>query len=193
MQIEAWHASTTEPVAGTRLKRPAGVVLIVSTGPPKRLVPSLDGLDAAGVEQALRDAGFAPRIDEEASDEEPGTVVSVTPEPGTRVPLGSTIVVVVARRPEWQSESDVESTEDSGEQTVWIPTGSRLVIETTDTSPGHGGKVDVAWIGDETGATKLRGGESVVLVDPSDHDRTITVRVDVKGGTHWRLAVEAPG
>lgn len=192
-EIEAWHASTTDPEPGTRLERPAGVNLIVSTGPPKRLVPSLDGLDAAGVEEALRAAGFEPRIEEQASDEEPGAVVSVTPEPGTRIPLGSTVTVVVAREPEWQSESDVESTEDSGEQTVVIPAGSRLVIETIDTSPGHGGKLDVAWSGDENGVTRLRGGESAVLIDVSDRDRTVSVRVDVKGGTHWRLAVEAPG
>ena len=147
-EIEAWHATGTEPEPGTRLKRPAGVVLVVSTGPPKRLVPPLEGLDASGIEQTLRDAGFSPTVEEEASEDvDPGTVLSVTPAPGARIPLGSTVTILVAREPEWSSDSDVESTEDAGAQTVAIPAGARLVIETIDTSPGRGGKVDVGWSG----------------------------------------------
>ena len=121
-EIEAWHATATDPAAGTRVKRPARVTLVVSTGPPKRLVPSLDDLDAAQIEQALRDAGFEPKIEEQAADDvEPGTVISVTPEPGSRVPLGSTVTIVVAREPEWETVAQVESTEDADEQTIVIP------------------------------------------------------------------------
>ena len=40
------------------------------------------------------------------------------------------------------------------------------------------------------GETKLRAGESVVLSDVSDRKRVIVVEIDVKGATHWRLAVE---
>ena len=45
-EIEAWHALETDPATGTRVKRPARVQLVVSTGPPKRPVPALRGLDA---------------------------------------------------------------------------------------------------------------------------------------------------
>jgi hypothetical protein len=73
-----------------------------------------------------------------------------------------------------------------------IPAGGRLVLTTEDTSPLGlwGGKLDVSWSGDEDGRAKLRAGESVILADVSDHDRSVTVGVDVKGATHWRLAVE---
>jgi beta-lactam-binding protein with PASTA domain len=195
MEIEAWHATATGPAAGTRVKRPAHVTLVVSTGPPKRLVPPLEGLDATQIEQTLRDAGFAPTVEEQASDEvEPGTVISVTPSSGARIPLGSTVTIVVARETRWEAVSQLESTEDADDQAMLIPAGARLVLWTDDTSPvgNGGGKVEAAWSGDEEGSTKLRAGESAILADVADHDRTVAVDVDVKGGTHWRLAVEAP-
>jgi hypothetical protein len=102
------------------------------------------------------------------------------------------VTIVVAREPQWQAEAQIESTEDAGEQAVSVPADARLVMTTTDTSPegGGGGKVDVLWLGDETGATRLRAGEAAVLVDAADHDRNLVLRVDVKGAVHWRLAVE---
>ena len=176
-EIEAWHATATDPAAGTRVKRPARVTLVVSTGPPKRLVPSLDDLDAAQIEQALRDAGFEPKIEEQAADDvEPGTVISVTPEPGSRVPLGSTVTIVVAREPEWETIAQVESTEDAGEQAIVIPTDARLVLVTDGTSPfGDGdGKVDAEWSGDEEGlhrAGRGRGGSPRRRLRPRQDDR----------------------
>lgn len=193
-EIEAWHAIQTDPAAGERVKRPARVTLVVSTGPPKRIVPSVDGLDVPGIEEALRNAGFAPEVEEQASEEaQPGTVLSVTPEPGARIPLGSTVTIVVARALRWETLSQVESTEDADDQAIAVPAGARLVVTTDDTSPlgMFGGKVDVEWSGDEEGKTKLRAGEAIVLLDVSDHDRTVEVTVDVRGATHWRLAVEA--
>jgi len=192
-QIEAWHAVQTEPEAGTRVKRPAHVQLVVSTGPPKRLVPSVDGLEADAAAEALRTAGFSPAVEERAStDADPGTILRITPAPGSRSPLGSTVTILVAREPRWVTESQVESTEDAAGQSMSIPAGGRLVLTTEDTSPLGlwGGKLDVEWSGDEEGRTELRAGESVILADVSDHDRTVTVGIDVKGAAHWRLAVE---
>jgi serine/threonine-protein kinase len=192
-EIEAWHAVGTDPEEGSRVKRPAHVELVVSTGPPKRLVPSVAGLDAAAASEALREAGFAAAVEEKPeTDVEPGTILRVTPAPGSRSPLGSTVTIVVAREPRWETESQVESTEDAAGQTMSIPAGGRLVLTTEDTSPLGlwGGKLDVSWSGDEDGRAKLRAGESVILADVSDHDRSVTVGVDVKGATHWRLAVE---
>ena len=192
-EIEAWHAVQTDPEAGARVKRPAHVQLVVSTGPPKRLVPSVDGLDAEAAAEALRGAGFSPAVEEEADTSvDPGTILRVTPAPGARVPIGSNVTIVVAREPRWETESQIESTEDAAGQTMSIPADGRLVLTTEDTSPLGlwGGKLDVAWTGDEEGRTKLRAGESVILADVSDHDRTVTVGIDVKGATHWRLAVE---
>jgi eukaryotic-like serine/threonine-protein kinase len=191
-EIGAWHAVATEPDGGTRLKRPARLQLVVSTGPPKRPVPSLDGLDANAAADALRRAGFKPAVEERAdSSVEPGSILGVTPSPGARTPLGSTVTIVVAREPRWEAISTVEGTEDA-EQQVALPAGARLVLSTADTSPLGlwGGKVNVELSGDTDGSTEIDAGEVIVLADASEGDRTIGVSVDVDGPAHWTLAVE---
>jgi len=42
------------------------------------------------------------------------------------------------------------------------------------------------------GAVVVRSGETMVLADASDGDRTIAVAVDVHGSAHWTLSVEVP-
>jgi beta-lactam-binding protein with PASTA domain/predicted Ser/Thr protein kinase len=194
-EIEAWHALDTDPRAGTRLKRPVRIALVVSTGPPKRPVPSLDGLDGDAAASTLRDAGFSPVVEERPDTSvEPGTVLGVSPAAGTRTPLGSTITLTVAREPRWEPITRLEGTEDASPQPIDVPAGARLVLETADTSPLGlwGGKVAVALSGDTEGSTEIDAGQSIVLADASDGDRTIAVAVDVHGSAHWTLAVEAP-
>jgi eukaryotic-like serine/threonine-protein kinase len=191
-EIEAWHAVETDPAAGTSVKRPARVELLVSTGPPKRPVPKLDGLDAAAASEALRAAGFAPVVEERPDTSVPaGTILAVTPSPGARVPIGSTVTIAVARAPRWEAISKVEGTED-GEFEPFVTAGARLVLTTVDTSPLGlwGGKVRVELSGDVEGDAEVGAGETLVLSDASDGDRTIGVQVDVDGSVHWTVAVE---
>ena len=194
-EIDAWHAVATDPDPGTSVKRPAHVQLVVSTGPPKRLIPSLDGLDAGGTVAALKQAGFSPVVEERADTTvEPGTILGVTPAPGARVPLGSTITVVVARAPRWEAITRVEGTEDADPEAFVVPAGARLVLSTVDSSPLGlwGGDVKVELHGDSEGEAELDAGETVVLADASDGERTIGVEIDVDGSVHWALTVEAP-
>ena len=194
-QIEAWHALETDPATGTRVKRPARVQLVVSTGPPKRAVPALRGHDVSAASEALRDAGFTPVVEERPSaTSEPGALLAVRPAPGARIPLGSTVTLVVARAPRWEIVSRVEGTEDAEPAPFVVPRGARLVLTTVDTSPLGlwGGKVKVRVSGDSSGETEVDAGEWIVLADPSDGVRTIEVDVDVDGSAHWTLAVEVP-
>jgi serine/threonine-protein kinase len=192
-EIDGWHAVETDPTAGTRVKRPAHVELVVSTGPPKRLVPSIEGLAAGAAADALRRAGFSPVVEERPNARvEPGTLLRVTPSAGSRLAIGSTITVVVAREPRWEAISQVEGTEDAVPEPFSLPAGTRLVLSTTDTSPLGlwGGTVRVELSGDTEGSTEVDAGESIVLADASEGERTITVAVDVSGSAHWALAVE---
>ena len=195
MEIEAWHALETEPATGTSVKRPARVQLVVSTGPPKRPVPTLRGLDVNAASEALRDAGFTPVVEERPSaTSAPGALLAVRPRPGARIPLGSTVTLVVARAPRWEILSRVEGTEDAEPAPFVVPRGARLVLTTVDTSPLGlwGGKVRVRVAGDSSGEAEVAAGEWIVLADPSDGERTIEVEVDVDGSAHWTLAVEVP-
>jgi len=195
MEIDAWHAIGTSPKTGARLKRPARVHLVVSTGPPRRPVPALRGLDANEAANALRDAGFAAAVDERPSTTvEPGSLLAVRPRPGARIPLGSTVTLVAARAPHWEAVSHVEGTEDAEPQPFAVPAGARLVLRTVDTSPLglFGGSVRVQVSGDSEAETEIDAGDSIVLADPSEAARSITVGVDVDGSAHWTLAVEVP-
>ena len=192
-EIEAWHAVQTDPAEGTKIKRPAHVALLVSTGPPKRPVPSLDGLGAEDASKALEAAGFSPVVDARADTSVPaGTILRVVPAPGTRAPSGSTVTIVVAREPRWESSTSIDGTEDATPPPLVVPAGARLVLSTVDTSPLGlwGGKVDVELDGDAEGEAEVDAGGTLVLADVSDGDRTIEVSLDVDGSVHWTLAVE---
>jgi serine/threonine-protein kinase len=194
-EIEAWHAVETDPRAGKKLKRPARLTVFVSTGPPKVPVPSLQGLDADGAASALRKAGFSPVVDTQPETSvEPGTVLGVSPRPGTRTPLGSTVTIAIAREPRWEPVTRIEGTEDASPRAIDVPAGARLVLSTTDTSPLGlwGGQVAVELTGDSEGSTQIDAGQTIVLADASDSDRTITVAVDVHGSAHWTLSVQVP-
>jgi eukaryotic-like serine/threonine-protein kinase len=194
-EIEAWHAVETDPRAGKKLKRPVRLTLVVSTGPPKLPVPSVEGLDAGRAARALREAGFSPVVDERPETSvEPGTVLGVSPRPGTRTALGSTVTIAVAREPRWEPVTRLEGTEDAAPSPIEVPAGARLTLSTTDTSPLGlwGGKVAVELSGDSRGSTEIDAGESIVLADASDADRSIAVAVDVHGSAHWTLSVEVP-
>jgi beta-lactam-binding protein with PASTA domain len=195
MEIDAWHAIGTAPETGARVKRPARVHVIVSTGPPRRPVPTLRGLDANAAADALRSAGFVAAVHERPSTTvEPGSLLAVRPRPGARIPLGSTVTLLVARAPHWEAVSNVEGTEDAEPEPFTVPAGARLVLRTVDTSPLglFGGSVRVEVSGDSEGETEIDAGDSIVLADASDAARTITAAVDVDGSAHWTLAVEVP-
>ena len=193
--IAAWHAVETEPSSGTRVKRPAHVQVTISTGPPRIPVPSVDDLAAAEARKTIEDAGFTVSVEKVAkTDIDPGTVVGVSPETGTRAQLGSTVTLTVAREPRWTPIERVEGTEDAEPQSFTVPAGARLVLTTVDTSPLglFGGEVDVHMSEDSEGESQVTAGETLVLADVASQARTIEVGLDVHGSVHWALAVEEP-
>ena len=194
-EIAAWHAIETDPASGVRVKRPAHVQVTISTGPPRRPVPGIEDQDGPEARGTLEDAGFTVRVQKEAkTDVPPGTVLGVSPEPGARAPLGSTVTLTVARTPRWTAVQRVEGTEDAEPQSFTVPAGDRLVLTTVDTSPLglFGGEVAVRLSEDRAGETQVRAGETLVLADVAAKERTIDVGIDVHGSAHWALAVEEP-
>ena len=194
-EIAAWHAVETDPAVGTRVKRPAHVQLTISTGPPRVPVPTVDGLHGAEARKALEDAGFSVEVERQGkTDVEPGTVLAVSPEPGARAQIGSTVTLTVARAPHWAPVGRSEGTEDAEPSPISVPAGARLVLATVDTSPLglFGGDVDVRLSGDVEGESRVDAGETLVLADVAGQARTIEVALDVHGSVHWALSVEEP-
>jgi eukaryotic-like serine/threonine-protein kinase len=193
LAVPAWHVAETRPAAGSRLKRPAQVEVFVSTGPPRAPVPDLRGSDLDEVLDALERAGFATSVDEAASSEEPGTVLELSPAPGTRTPVGSTVTVVVAREPRWETVREFHGEDDATTDEVSVPAGARVVLAAQNTSfLGYfDGSVDATWSGDDEGSDGVDSGSATVLVEPADSDRRIAFELDTHGHAQWELRVEA--
>jgi serine/threonine-protein kinase len=191
-EIEAWHALTTEPAAGTRVERPVTVTLIVSTGPPRIPIPRVAGRTADDAAAVLRDAGFVPVVQERRSNQAPGTILRLDPAAGARTLVGSTVTIVVAREPLWTPLTEVTGEESIDTGTVALPTGARLRLETEngsflDLAPAT---VSAVWTGDADGAREIDAGDDVVLLEPTRDDRTVAVTITVTGDAAWRLVVE---
>jgi serine/threonine-protein kinase len=86
------------PLATTRAQKGSGVVLTISDGPGNSVVPiDLVGLSLLDARSALAAVGLLISSTEAVPSEEPqGTVLNVTPEPGSTITAGSGVVLQIA-------------------------------------------------------------------------------------------------
>ena len=86
------------PLATTRAQKGSGVVLTISDGPGNSVVPiDLVGMSLMDARSALTAVGLLVTSTEAVPSEEPqGTVLKVTPEPGSTVIAGSGVVLQIA-------------------------------------------------------------------------------------------------
>lgn len=86
------------PMAFEQVPRGSAIDIVVSKGPKPRVVPEgLEGQSYDTVAAALTDLGLTPvRVDVPDTEVAEGTVLSVTPAPGTTVPRDSQVTVEVA-------------------------------------------------------------------------------------------------
>lgn len=87
------------PSAGSRVDRGSSVSLVVSSGGAPAAVPSVVNLERGAAEQAIRNAGFSPSVEERAVADpaQDGIVISQNPASGSERPRGSTVAIVVGR------------------------------------------------------------------------------------------------
>jgi eukaryotic-like serine/threonine-protein kinase len=94
------RAISTDPPAGSQLEGGQTVTLTISTGPPIVDVPDVVGSGRREATSTLEDARFEVEVVErDDEDADPGTVIAQDPAGGAAVPRGSTVTIIVARRP----------------------------------------------------------------------------------------------
>lgn len=98
--VPAGQVISTDPAAGTEAMQGDHVRIVVSAGKP--VVPQVNaGVEVAEAEREIASVGLKPQLNpaEDAfSDRVPkGKVVTLKPAPGTPVPIGSTVVVVLSK------------------------------------------------------------------------------------------------
>ncbi|HYX44062.1 MAG TPA: PASTA domain-containing protein, partial [Acidimicrobiales bacterium] len=125
------------PDGATEAPKGSTVTLTVSEGRSRVAVPNVVGEDVSGARDAIANAGLRVRTVNQPSDRPEGTVLSSNPPPGTEVPQGSTVTLVVAARPP-----------ETTTTTAFTPT------TTFPSNPGDSFDPD----GDEDGGGRGRGG-----------------------------------
>jgi serine/threonine-protein kinase len=91
---------STEPVGGTSVKRETPVTVLVSKGPAPVEVPPIIGTLITDATTALGALGLtAETIREDFDDSPAGTILTTDPIPGTTVPKGTIIKVVLSKGP----------------------------------------------------------------------------------------------
>ena len=100
---------STDPKAGTTLKRDTAVGLVVSKGPEQTKVPQVVGRNRADAEQLLTTAGLTPKVTEVFHDEKPvGEVIAQSVEAGKQVAKRTTVEITVSKGPELVEVPNVE-------------------------------------------------------------------------------------
>ena len=92
------RVSSQLPLATVRVQKGSGVVLTISDGPGDSVVPiDLVGLSLIDARTALSAVGLLVTATEAVPSDEPqGTVLKVTPEPGSTITAGSGVVLQIA-------------------------------------------------------------------------------------------------
>ena len=91
---------STEPSAGSQIKRGETVSAVTSAGPQMVDIPNLVGKKQSKAESNLRALGFPFTVSEEFSDSvATGRVISNSPKSGKSVPVGTDVSFVVSKGP----------------------------------------------------------------------------------------------
>ncbi|MER5788916.1 Stk1 family PASTA domain-containing Ser/Thr kinase [Streptomyces sp. NPDC001980] len=144
-----------DPTAGSDVNKGDTINLVVSTGAPKVVVPSVVGQNIDDAKTTLEGDkyNFVVKTKQQVSGEDPGTVLDQDPALGAEVQKGSTITLTIAKAEEKVTVPDVtgRSCDDAKAQmTANNLTGNCTEVDTTDanqvgkvvsTDPGPGQQV----------------------------------------------------
>jgi eukaryotic-like serine/threonine-protein kinase len=143
-EVKKGRVIESSPAGGTTVERGTTVTLSVSRGPETVPVPDVTGESEDNARSAIEGAGLrVGKVTEEASEEEPGTVIAQDPAAGGSVTKNTAVNLTVAKAvpvPDvvTLSEDDARSElEDAGfevrvrDQTVTDPAQNGIVVEQT--------------------------------------------------------------
>jgi serine/threonine-protein kinase len=98
-RVPRGRAVGTAPGPASPLGVGAKVTLLISSGPPRVNVPSVQGMSQSAAEDRLLAGGFRVVVVRRASMDPPGAVIGQSPSPGRRVGSRAVVNVEVADRP----------------------------------------------------------------------------------------------
>ncbi|MFD7407499.1 Stk1 family PASTA domain-containing Ser/Thr kinase [Streptomyces sp. NPDC059866] len=94
------NVCSQDPKDGATVDKGTSINVVVSTGAPKVAVPNVIDKDIDTATQQLEDKGFKVATKQTESSQEPGTVLSQDPDPGTELEKGETVKLEIAKEKE---------------------------------------------------------------------------------------------
>ena len=120
----------TKPTGGTKVKRGASVILLVSQGPKPILVPPIAGENITSATAQLTKLGLVVDVTDQVFDTSAvGTVISANPVPGTTVKKGDTISVTVSKGPPPIQVPNVVGLDITVAKTILIKAGFKVSVQ----------------------------------------------------------------
>jgi eukaryotic-like serine/threonine-protein kinase len=150
------------PLAGAKLPKDAKVIIQVSTGVAKPIVPQVKGETIDGARAKLLRAGFQVEIAEKEDDTaEPGTVISQDPLPDTESTPGAVVRITVATSSGTVEIPDVTQLAPEDARLALTKALFRITVQTEASQTVDQGKVIRT---EPAGGEKVDRGSAVVIV-----------------------------
>lgn len=181
-----------EPRAGTRLRRPAKVTLVVASGYPRSVVPDVREADLAAAQGRLAAEQLRYRLVWRLTEGTPGQVLDQIPAPGTTVYQGARIRLTVSRSLRWVKLFGLSGNDDYESDVFTVPDHWRIRYRLTSNIFGLA-VAQFGWAGvDEFGGHSFvanrAGSLRTYVSDSGAGSYRLTVRP--YGGTRWYVEVD---
>ena len=184
-----------QPRSGTRLRRPARVKVLISSGYPRSVVPNVESADLAAAQARLRARHLRYRVVYRAETGVPARqVIDQTPAAGATVYQGTHVQLTVTRTLRWERVLRETGTGSYTSAPFTVPADWRIRYKL---APGWlgGGAAEIGWAPDAT----LEGGDDFVATATSgiethavsDGAGTYRLAIQPYAGTGWYLEVDA--
>ena len=183
-----------KPRAGTRLRRPATVTLVVASGYPRSVVPEVRNTDLASARAQLEAKNLRGRVVWRLTDvAKPGQVLEQIPSAGTTVYQGAQIRLTVARTLRWVKVFAVSGSDEFESDPFTVPERWRIRYRLSANDFGFAfARFGWAAEGDSFNGSFLGSAPGVLrtYVVP-DGAGTYRIAVRPYAGTRWYVEVDA--
>jgi eukaryotic-like serine/threonine-protein kinase len=185
-----------QPKAGTYLRRPATVTILVASGYPRSVVPDVRSSDLATAESRLESSRLRYRLVYRLTDAaRPGQVIGQIPAPGISVYQGAQVRLTVARTLRWVKVFAASGTDAYESDVFTVPDRWRIRYRLVPDELGIA-FARVGWThdgdGSSTGSFVANGAaDALRTYGVGDGAGSFRLAVDPYAGTHWYVEVDA--
>ncbi|MFF1507023.1 Stk1 family PASTA domain-containing Ser/Thr kinase [Streptomyces sp. NPDC058326] len=159
---------------GAKMDTGSTIQVYVSEGAPLVEVPDVKEKSQESAETVLKDKGFTVKVDQEESDEDPGTVLRQNPDGGTKAEQNSEITITVAKQKLSQLPDQKGRTYDQALQQLTQLGFTNVTKEEVDNDQPAGTVVDQTPAG------------------PSDQPKDVQITLKVSKGPQQPAQVQLP-